>query len=94
LTFHIPERPQSLPESFDQMGGGRTAIGREVPDPRDLHGLLGLGRERRESKADNENDRAPDPLHSHLIDGWLGGSLADLTYWRRAGRADTQGRTM
>ena len=34
---------------------------------------------------EHENDREPDPPHEHLGGGWLGGSLADLNYGRRAG---------
>jgi hypothetical protein len=35
--------------------------------------LLRLGRERRKTEGDDENDREPDQPHAHLGGGWLAG---------------------
>src|SRR5262249_47417338 len=63
----------------------------DMPDPAKFAYTFDRTSGRRD-EADSENEREPDPPHGHLP-GMVGGSLAELNYWRHArSRASHAGR--
>src|SRR5262249_27373610 len=74
LPFGVPMFAEAEPE------GCRQRTRRAGEDPADsidlLRLLLRFRSDRRQEKAECENDREPDPPHGHLVE-MAGGSLAD-----------------
>src|SRR5262249_28304787 len=79
LALGVAQLAQSLFKGLKYPCRARIT-GRQYSDPGNFS-RLSFNSERRENETDSENDREPDPPHTHLGGGWLAG-----VYQRTAGR--------
>src|SRR5215831_6091803 len=71
LALGVAQLAQSLFKGLKYPCRARIT-GRQYADPGNFR-RLSFNSERRENETDSENDRKPDPPHTHLGGGWLAG---------------------